>query len=227
MPKRQRTDGEQAGSVDLLGLIKSQDGSKFAEHYTGFTLEGQSVGQVETRLISDFLKFESSKTGKKIFSLVDSRITLHESLGTFEQRTAAFDDVAQSLVDKGFIKRKKNELYAVSGGWGKEALCLIDRNAAPLFGITSIGVHLNCIVRKKGELHVWVQRRSPTKDHFPNCIDPTVAGGQPHGLSLRENMCKESNEEAGIEDEVARTAASVGVITKMGAGSDGSKLKQR
>jgi hypothetical protein len=35
-------------------------------------------------------------------------------------------------------------------------------------------------------------------------------------------MCKEANEEAGIENEQAAAAVSVGVITKMSANSDGS-----
>jgi hypothetical protein len=234
MSKRKPAEEAEDTQIDLLELIKSQDGSKYANAYTGFTLGGQSVGQVENRLLPEFLKIES-KSGKLVFCLTGSigepqcKVTMHESLRTLEERTAAFDDVAQFLVEKGIIKKKKNEPYSVSAGWGKVTLCLIDRNAAPFFGITSVGVHLNCLVRKpsEGGVHLWVQRRAPTKDHFPNCIDPTVAGGQPYGLSLHENMCKEANEEAGIENEQAAAAVSVGVITKMSANSDGSGLKQR
>ena len=28
--------------------------------------------------------------------------------------------------------------------WGAPALCVVDRNAAPFFGATSVGVHLHC-----------------------------------------------------------------------------------
>ncbi len=47
-------------------------------------------------------------------------------------------------------------------------------------------------------------RAAPTKPTFPGQLDNTVAGGQPAGLGLHENLVKECGEEASIPPELAR-----------------------
>jgi len=49
-----------------------------------------------------------------------------------------------------------------------------------------------------------------------------VAGGQPHGLSPRENVVKECSEEAGIPDELAAKARAVGAVSYASVLEDGS-----
>eukprot|EP00956_Cyclotella_meneghiniana_P045027 scaffold350186_cov83-Cyclotella_meneghiniana.AAC.2 len=49
---------------------------------------------------------------------------------------------------------------------------------------------------------MWMARRSKTKSKFPGFVDHIVAGGQPAGLSLMENVLKECLEEAGIPSEL-------------------------
>jgi isopentenyldiphosphate isomerase len=68
-------------------------------------------------------------------------------------------------------------------------------------------------VRKPDGLHIWVPRRSRNKPTFPGELDNTVAGGQPVGLGLLENLVKECHEEAGIPPELARQAKAVGYIS--------------
>jgi 8-oxo-dGTP pyrophosphatase MutT (NUDIX family) len=54
--------------------------------------------------------------------------------------------------------------------------------------------------------------RASGKMTYPGMLDNMVAGGQPFGLGLKENMIKECAEEAGIPLEIARTVQAVGVI---------------
>ena len=68
------------------------------------------------------------------------------------------------------------------------------------------GVHINGIVQasRTDEPKMWIARRSATKSNWPNMLDHIVAGGQPAGISLLENVVKECEEEAGIEESIVR-----------------------
>jgi isopentenyldiphosphate isomerase len=68
-------------------------------------------------------------------------------------------------------------------------------------------------VRRKDGLHIWVPRRSRDKPTFPGELDNTVAGGQPAGIRLLDNLVKECAEEAAIPPELARQARAVGYIS--------------
>ena len=89
-------------------------------------------------------------------------------------------------------------------------LATVNRNAAPYLGLDSVGVHLLCYVRHATQddninntdgnsISLWLAQRSENKSQYPLSWDPTVAGGQPYGISLHENMIKEAYEEAGID----------------------------
>ena len=65
------------------------------------------------------------------------------------------------LRDKGVITGWRNELYPVSGGFNQPPLLLIERVAAPYFGVKAYGVHVNGYVETaSGEQRLWVARRS-------------------------------------------------------------------
>jgi isopentenyldiphosphate isomerase len=59
----------------------------------------------------------------------------------------------------------------------------------------------------------WVPRRSYKKPTFPGELDNTVAGGQPAGIGIRENLIKECHEEAAIPRQLAERARAVSIIT--------------
>ena len=59
---------------------------------------------------------------------------------------------------------------------------------------------------------MWIARRSQKCTVAPGKFDNLVAGGQSIGLSVRENLAKEANEEAGISDLVIAKAMQVGTI---------------
>ena len=44
-------------------------------------------------------------------------------------------------------------------------------------------------------LFLWVARRSINKPNWPGKLDHIVAGGQPYGISVMENVIKECEEE--------------------------------
>ncbi len=60
---------------------------------------------------------------------------------------------------------------------------------------------------------MWVAKRAASKQTAPGKLDHLVAGGQPFGLEVGENMLKEAGEEAGIPAELAERAVSVGAIS--------------
>src|SRR3546814_9408795 len=60
---------------------------------------------------------------------------------------------------------------------------------------------------------MWTGRRARDKHTYPGMLDNTVAGGQPLGLSLRENLVKECAEEAAIPRALAERAIAVSAIS--------------
>ena len=53
----------------------------------------------------------------------------------------------------------------------------------------------------------------PTKQTAPGKLDHLVAGGQPFGLGLMDNVVKECAEEAGMARALAAQARPVGVVS--------------
>ena len=145
---------------------------------------------------------------------------------TETHRTTAMRAATHHLIDNALIKKQHGDLFPIAAAWNAEQLCVVDRNAAPYFGVTSVGVHLHCYCRTEAGLQLWVAQRALDKSTYPGLWDPTVAGGQPAHLGLRENMIKEAGEEAGIDASLAERAVSTGVLSQMTSKADGSCLKQ-
>jgi 8-oxo-dGTP pyrophosphatase MutT (NUDIX family) len=97
--------------------------------------------------------------------------------------------------------------------FGDPPLLLMERAAIPLFGVRACGVHLNGFVRGERGVAMWIGRRSRDKPTSPGKLDQLVAGGQPAGMGLRENLIKECWEEAGIPLETAQRVVPVGAIS--------------
>lgn len=147
-------------------------------------------------------------------------LTLGYAAGTtFDQRTQSVSSVMTNLHKMGYISGWRNELYPVSDTFddSKQPMFLIERAAAPILGLLEYGVHINGFVTNNNNNHqhnnnlhtnediqMWMARRSKTKSKYPGYVDHIVAGGQPYGLSLMENVIKECMEEAGIPEDIAR-----------------------
>jgi hypothetical protein len=88
--------------------------------------------------------------------------------------------VLAQLRDAGVITGWRNELYPISSAFDAEPSLLVERAAAPHFGIRAYGVHVNgWVAGADGRpAKLWVGRRSATKQTWPGKLDHIVAGGQ-------------------------------------------------
>lgn len=172
-----------------------------------FSIDGITVGQVRLgfmeQLLALGLPFVPDAGG----------VALHAGLTAPEARTRAVAAALDRLVADGTIPRLRREMYAVSESWGRPQLMQMDRAAVPFFGITAYGLHVNGFVRKPDGLHLWVGKRAMDRGVAPGQYDNLVAGGQPAGLSLADNLVKEAWEEAGLAADMALRAVPVGTVT--------------
>ena len=191
------------------------------EAYKPFLVAGRRMGwltrETATRLLDFPLVFEPEGEG----------VAVKAALETPEARSEALEGVLQELVAAGEIRRLRGELYPLIRRWGEAPLGLVDRRAAPLLGIRCFGIHVNGYVEKGagkgGGLHIWVGRRAEDKAIAPGKYDHILAGGQPAGLSLAENLAKEAAEEASLAPELAAKAEPVGAVTYRCDWPDGCK----
>lgn len=128
---------------------------------------------------------------------------------TLESRSEAVMSVMTNLRSQGLITGWRDELLPLSKSFYDAPLVLVERAAAGFLGMQQYGVHINGFVRTSnddgsGVERMWMARRSATKSKYPGMLDHIVAGGQPAGLGLMENVLKECMEEAGIPEDVAR-----------------------
>jgi 8-oxo-dGTP pyrophosphatase MutT (NUDIX family) len=134
----------------------------------------------------------------------------HDS--TFESRNADLKDILAFLIGKKIVPHERFELYGIARQFGEEPLALADRALMPILGLCATGIHCNGYVVSEEKIKLWVGRRSMDIFIEPGKLDHIVAGGQPHGLGLRENLLKEAQEEAGIPAALVAKAKPVGVI---------------
>ena len=202
----------------LLARLRSSDAAAAHAHkYTSFVMAGERVGQVQTSLVGLLL----TCTGPygPCFEQLDGALGLAQGAHpTAEHRSEAMAAATQHLLTHQLIKRVHGDLFPIAPAWNAPALCVVDRNAAPFFGTTSVGVHLHCYVRTQAGLQLWVAQRAADKATYPGMWDSTVAGGQPVGMSLSANMMKEAAEEAGLDAALAARAHSTGVLSQVGLG---------
>jgi isopentenyldiphosphate isomerase len=171
-----------------------------------FVVEGASVGKCTTKVAVLLCRSSPSEPVFQLQSIDGKKqLSLTEYAGlTKETRTDAVMTVMEKLRSEGVINGWRDELYPLSSSFYSEPLLLVERAAAPFLGIKQYGVHINGIVKNEnGENDMWMARRSKTKSKYPGMLDQVVAGGQPHGYGLTENVIKECMEEAGIPEDMA------------------------
>ncbi len=150
-----------------------------------------------------------------LFVQHDEKIGLADRWTSPADRTAAFRPIAEKLALEGLVGRLRDEDYRVVTRWGEEPLMVMDRAVVGLLGLRAFGIHVNGMVLKPHEqdLQLWIGKRAADKAVEPGKLDNMVAGGQPAGLSLQENLVKESGEEAGLSPELVHRAQPVSLIT--------------
>ncbi|WP_417832487.1 DUF4743 domain-containing protein [Terasakiella sp.] len=190
------------GYIDHIRACNNHDLSRFVS-FQGPA--GQFIGWVRRDNLALLSEFHD------VFDFTQDVLRLKK----VDDITAHMAQVTQALQDKKQINGWRGELYAVSPRFGEEPLFLIERAATPLFGIRAYGVHINGFVRDKGQIKMWIAKRAADRMVCPDMWDNMVAGGQPAGLSLMGNIIKECGEEAGIPEDLARQAQSVGTVSYM------------
>jgi len=121
--------------------------------------------------------------------------------------------VVRQLAADGAVGRYREEAYPVVPRWGDAPSFKMDRGAVPDFGVRGYGVHVNGLVEAADGLKMWVGKRSMTKPTGAGKLDHLVAGGQPYGIGVLDNLVKEAAEEADLPEALARRAVPVGAVS--------------
>lgn len=175
-------------------------------------IEGHPLGRVRPAFTAHLARWP------EVFAVRERELSLAPDIDhpgvSVSERSAAVASVLQRLRDEGVIAGWRDELYPVASAPDAAPLLLVERAALPRLGFAGCGVHVNGFVCEQGQpVAMWVARRSMDKPTFPGELDQLVAGGQPAGLGLLENVIKECGEEAGIPPELARTARPASAIS--------------
>ncbi len=151
-------------------------------------------------------------------------VTLNPALSTAAARSQAIAALTPAFLGTGLFLPPRGELYAVRNQWSDRSVFRIDRAFMPAFGLRAYGVHVNGVVPKRDGLHLWIGTRARDLKVEPGKLDNMVAGGQPAGLGLMENLVKECGEEAHIAPKLARTAKAASVVTYSFACPEGLRV---
>ena len=169
------------------------------------------VGREAAGWIDDF-RAERLAAFDDVFAVRDEEIAFSRRLDTAAARTAALDRVARALATDGLLTAWRDERYAVTPEFGAAPWFDLERAAARYFGIHTYAAHVNGLVRRDGEIAMWIARRSTTKSIDPDMLDNLVGGGIAAGQSVASTVVKEAWEEAGIVAAAAALAQPAGAI---------------
>ncbi len=140
---------------------------------------------------------------------------------TPEHRSAAIAEVVESLAAETVIGGWRGELVTVAETFYSPPLFHIERAATRYFGLTVYASHLNGLTSRGGEPCMWIARRSDDRPIDPGKLDNLAAGRIARGMTPYETLLKESFEEAGIADVLARSAKGAGAVRSKRAVEEG------
>jgi 8-oxo-dGTP pyrophosphatase MutT (NUDIX family) len=177
-----------------------------ADRFLPFIVAGLQVGEVKHAFADQLAEISAS------FRRDTDALYWLPPANDFASRNQAMLELSKTLLAARLLPYCHGELYPVTTGQHEQPVFLMDRALVPYFGVRAFGQHMNGYIRRNGEIHMWIGRRSLHKHHEPGKLDNMVAGGFPWGLSLQENLAKECWEEAGIPAELAAQADATGHI---------------
>lgn len=181
--------------LDHIRACNAHDIAKFRP----FLVEGRAVGWVRHDMAEKL-------AGADAFDIDGQAVRLRAAP---EHRADAVDAACRALG----LPPPRGERYGVAESWGAVPLLTIDRAHVSVFGVRSYGIHVNGFVDGPDGLKLWIATRAADRAIAPGKLDNLVAGGQPFGLTLFENLIKEAAEEAGIPRAIAATAHPVGAVS--------------
>lgn len=189
--------------MDHIRLCQRRDMSRYRPFFAG----EDRIGWVEHGVARRLLAYDGTFEGD------DHALRLAPAYGDFESRSRAMAEAAKRMVADGILRKLRGEDFPVVTAFGRPPLFKLDRNAVAIFGVKAFGVHMNGFVRRDDGLHLWLGRRAKDKSIAPGKLDHLVAGGQPYGLGIRENLVKECAEEAAIPEALAAQARPTGIVS--------------
>lgn len=175
--------------------------------YVPFYIDNQRYGYMPKRFVEHLHQWRG------IFQISTDKVQLNPELSTYQQRSKALATVLDDLHQIGIIDTWVGELYPVNHAYGEKGVMQIERAAALYFGVRCYGVHMNGLVKKSDGIYVWVAVRAKDKPFFSGRLDQMVAGGQPVGIGLMDNLVKECQEEANIPAKLASQAQARGYLS--------------
>jgi 8-oxo-dGTP pyrophosphatase MutT (NUDIX family) len=206
-----------ASTASPLRQYRRYDGVDLSR-YRKFVVAGRHVGWVSPSVA------KLARSEPRLFSVDSATVRVQNALARLEERNQAMAETLSRWREKGVVAGWRSELYPVNTRFGETPLLLMERAATPLFGVLCYGVNVNGLTWIDGERAAWIARRSPTKPIDPGKLDVMVGGGQPHGLSIVENVLKECAEEAGVPAALALRAKPVGILTLLIAAGEGLRV---
>ncbi|QEX24466.1 DUF4743 domain-containing protein [Hypericibacter adhaerens] len=172
-----------------------------------FLIQGRRLGWILPGFAGRLAKFPA------VFEVGADAVRLKDRYDSDESRSDAVAGVVEALAREGVLPKLRHERYAVARSFYDKPLMGLERSAVPSFGTLAYGVHLNGHVGEGRDMKMWIGRRSRHKATGPLKLDHIVAGGQPLGLSLAENLVKECGEEAAMSPDLARRSRPVGFVS--------------
>ena len=192
--------------MSLLDRIRTCTGYDLSG-YTPFRIGETEVGQIRRDVLERLQPYGD------VLEVSADGVDFAARFSTADARTEALSPVLDDLRARGHVPGWRDEPYPVGAGFNHPVLLKMERAAVPLFGVRGYGVHMNGWLIKDGHIHMWIAKRSLTKPTGPGKLDQMVAGGQPAGMSLYDNMIKECGEEAGLPLSIAKNVQAVGTIS--------------
>lgn len=174
--------------------------------YVPVRVDAHVIGWVDAGRAARLADFD------RVFSRGGDGLHLAAHLHDAPSRSAALEHVTRTLAAEGLLSPWRDEAYVIAASFGAEPLCHVERAAARYFGIMTYAAHLNGIVEQDRATRMWIARRSATKAIDPGQLDNLVGGGIRANTSVAETLVREAWEEAGIDENTARRAISVGIV---------------
>lgn len=175
--------------------------------YRPFYIEQTCLGWVPPSFV------EALKNWPDIFQIEDTKIVLNSALNSYDERSLVVAPIFRQLYEEGVIDTWVGEPYPVTLNYEEAAYMEVERSATLYLGLKTYGIHMNGLVRKNSDVYVWVSVRSHDKPFSPGKLDQMVAGGQPVGISIMDNLIKEAAEEAAIPADITRQAEYCGRLS--------------
>lgn len=202
--------------LDNVPYDNQENPETFAEffncYWTFVIQEGTQNSQIPVGYVADWLvkmihwnrhpQFTIHRGSKLIF--LDAKNGTAQPPGADSDGSKSLHALIMELLDNGDVPgfrqlHHKGDCCQIPG---LQTRIEIDRNAAQLFGLLTMGAHMTCHTwetsEKGRQMKLWVPRRALDKKYDAGKLDNTVAGGVTNGDTPLQTILAEAEEEAAL-----------------------------